>query len=77
MKAGDKVKILIDTCGYHIGDIGTIVTPSTRIGCFIVFVPDRISNSNYRPNVSFRKDHLELIEGKQNNESWKQYYGRK
>ena len=78
MKIGDKVKLLISSCGYNKGDIGTIIrTNDGSTPGFVVFVPGRMSTSWHKPNVAFTTNRLELIRGKSTNESWKDYYKRK
>ena len=57
-KIGDYVEVLYTKHGYKEGDIGVIKDISHPI--HDVFVPNRVSTSRYKPNVSFSESQLKL-----------------
>ena len=57
-KVGDKVKLLEDSYGYYKNDIATIIDIFNDV-IYIVYVPNRKSESGYCPNVAYMETLLE------------------
>ena len=59
-KIGDKVKLLESSYGYYEGDIATIIEQSlANDNFYIIYVPNRKSESGLTPYVAYKYDMLE------------------